>query len=215
MVKGFCDTWLRACNCEVVDVLRDCISVRVWCLVHVRVIILVHYYTYLDGTWLERYRCTWLRDLYEDVCIGNNYSLDIVACCRLMWQRKKRVKNFQERENHSFQKDYTGCNIDRSHTYAGCSIHRSHTYTRCNIEMSFTYGFLLVQEGYRYRFITSLWYGLVIGCWHILVQDYSGISHSESVAVVSSFHLYFRVTGWGKDRLLYPSSGLFIEHRGL
>jgi hypothetical protein len=45
MVKGFCGTWLRDCICEVVDVLIGCISVRVWCLVHVRVIILVHDYT--------------------------------------------------------------------------------------------------------------------------------------------------------------------------
>jgi hypothetical protein len=33
----------------------------------------------------------------------------------------------------------------------------------------------------------------------LLVQVYSGISHSDSVIVVPSFYLYFRVAGWGKD----------------
>ena len=33
----------------------------------------------------------------------------------------------------------------------------------------------------------------------LLVQVYSGISHSDSVIVVSSFYLYFRVARWGKD----------------
>jgi hypothetical protein len=34
----------------------------------------------------------------------------------------------------------------------------------------------------------------------LLVQVYSGISHSDSVTVVPSFYFYFRVAGWGKDR---------------
>jgi len=36
----------------------------------------------------------------------------------------------------------------------------------------------------------------------LLVQVYSGISHSDSVTVVPSFYFYFRVVGQGKDRWL-------------
>jgi hypothetical protein len=36
----------------------------------------------------------------------------------------------------------------------------------------------------------------------LLVQVYSGISHSDSVTVVPSFYFYFRAVGWGKDRWL-------------
>jgi hypothetical protein len=36
----------------------------------------------------------------------------------------------------------------------------------------------------------------------LLVQVYSGISHSDSVTVVPSFYFYFRVAGQGKDRWL-------------
>jgi hypothetical protein len=36
----------------------------------------------------------------------------------------------------------------------------------------------------------------------LLVQVYSGISHSDSVTVVPSFYFYFRVVGRGKDRWL-------------
>ena len=36
----------------------------------------------------------------------------------------------------------------------------------------------------------------------LLVQVYSGISHSDSVTVVPSFYFYFRVAGRGKDRWL-------------
>jgi hypothetical protein len=36
----------------------------------------------------------------------------------------------------------------------------------------------------------------------LLLQVYSGISHSDSVTVVPSFYFYFRVAGWGKDRWL-------------
>jgi hypothetical protein len=36
----------------------------------------------------------------------------------------------------------------------------------------------------------------------LLVQVYSGISHSDSVTVVPSFYFYFREVGWGKDRWL-------------
>ena len=36
----------------------------------------------------------------------------------------------------------------------------------------------------------------------LLVQAYSGISHSDSVTVVPSFYFYFRVAGGEKDRWL-------------
>jgi hypothetical protein len=72
---------------------------------------------------------------------------------------------------------------------------------------------------------TCLWYRLITGClvqvgaWlmhlfmvqvdyrlmhgsDLLVQIYSGISHSDSVKVVLSFYFYFRVAGRGKDRWL-------------
>jgi hypothetical protein len=42
--------------------------------------------------------------------------------------------------------------------------------------------------------ITGKWYRLATGQWYMLVQVYSGISHSESVAVVSSFDIY--ILGW-------------------
>ena len=99
------------------------------------------------------------------------------------------------------------CSIDRSHTYAGCSTKISHTYMSCSIDRSRTYGFLLVQEVYKYRLITGLWQRLVTVYWHKLVQVYNGISHNDSVAVVSSFHLYFKATGRGKDRWFWPPSG--------
>jgi hypothetical protein len=54
---------------------------------------------------------------------------------------------------------------------------------------------LLLQV--EYRLTIGYWYSLVTGCWHILVQVYSGIFHSDSVAVVSSiiWHLYFKAVG--------------------
>ena len=44
-------------------------------------------------------------------------------------------------------------------------------------------------------------YRLVHGS-NLLVQVHSGISHSDSVTVVPSFYVYFRVVGRGKDRWL-------------
>jgi hypothetical protein len=57
---------------------------------------------------------------------------------------------------------------------------------------------------------TCLWYRLIVGrlryrLMHgsdLLVQVYSGISHSDSVTVVPPFYFYFRVAGRGKDRWL-------------
>ena len=53
----------------------------------------------------------------------------------------------------------------------------------------------MVQVDYRLR------YNLMHGS-DLLVQVYSGISHSDSVAVVPSFYLYIREVGRGKDRWL-------------
>jgi hypothetical protein len=97
------------------------------------------------------------------------------------------VFEFQKGENPRFLKVYTGCSIDRPHTYTGCSIDRSCTYTSYNIYRSCTCWYLLVHVDYWYRLITGYWYRLVTGCWHRLVQVYNGISHSDSVEVVSSF----------------------------
>jgi hypothetical protein len=87
------------------------------------------------------------------------------------------------------------------HTYIGCIIDKACTYMYCSIYKLCICWYLFVQADYCYRLITSYWYRLVIGCWQKLVQVYNGISHSDNVAVVSSFirHLYFRTVGQGKD----------------
>jgi hypothetical protein len=53
----------------------------------------------------------------------------------------------------------------------------------------------MVQVDYRLK------YRLMHGS-DLLVQVYSGISHSERLIVVPSFYFYFRVAGWGKDMWL-------------
>jgi hypothetical protein len=68
--------------------------------------------------------------------------------------------------------------------------------------MLLVYLVLLVQARHRYRLVTGQWHRLITGQWHRLVQVYSSISHSDSVTVVPSFYLYFRVVGRGKDRWL-------------
>ena len=55
--------------------------------------------------------------------------------------------------------------------------------------------FFMVHVDYRLR------YKLMHGS-DLLVQVYSGISHSDSVTVVPSFYFYFRVARRGKDRWL-------------
>jgi hypothetical protein len=57
----------------------------------------------------------------------------------------------------------------------------------------------MVQVDYRLRYMVDAW--LVHGS-DLLVQVYSGISHSDSVTVVPSFYFYFRVAGRGKDKWL-------------
>ena len=49
----------------------------------------------------------------------------------------------------------------------------------------------------------------------LLVQVYSGISHSDSVTVVPSFYFYFKVTGWGKDRWLQAPSSCSRRTQGV
>jgi hypothetical protein len=53
----------------------------------------------------------------------------------------------------------------------------------------------MVQVDYRLRYM------LMHGS-DLLVHVYNDISHSDSVPVVPSFYLYFRVAGRGKDRWL-------------
>jgi hypothetical protein len=55
--------------------------------------------------------------------------------------------------------------------------------------------YLLMVHWLRLRYMVDAWFNL-------LVQVYSGISHSDSVTVVPSFYFYFRVAGRGKDRWL-------------
>ena len=53
----------------------------------------------------------------------------------------------------------------------------------------------MVQVDYMLRYMLMHGSGL-------LVDVYSGISHSDSVTVVPSFYFYFRAIGQGKDRWL-------------
>jgi hypothetical protein len=53
----------------------------------------------------------------------------------------------------------------------------------------------MVQVDYMLMVQVDAWFRL-------LVQVYSGISHSDSVTVVPSFYFYFRVAGRGKDKWL-------------
>jgi hypothetical protein len=53
----------------------------------------------------------------------------------------------------------------------------------------------MVQVDYMLRY--RLMHGL-----DLLVQVYSGISHSDSLTVVPSFYFYIRAVGRGKDRWL-------------
>jgi hypothetical protein len=97
------------------------------------------------------------------------------------------VSEFQKGENPIFLKVYVVHSIDKSRTYVGCNTDRSRTYAICNIYGSRTCFYLLVHDDYWYMLITGYWYKLDIGCWHKLVQVYNGISHSDNVAVDSSF----------------------------
>jgi hypothetical protein len=88
--------WLWS-DCKFVYEVWRCMPVRVWCLVHVRVITFDHDYIHIYGTWLERYRCTWLWD------IGKNYRLDIVTGCKLIWQRKQSVWISKKVKHYPFE----------------------------------------------------------------------------------------------------------------
>jgi hypothetical protein len=64
--------------------------------------------------------------------------------------------------------------------------------------------------------VTGQWHRLVIGCWYMLVHFYSGISHSDSVEMVSSFDTY--ISGWLEGARIGGCSHLPVvagEHRGL
>jgi hypothetical protein len=66
----------------------------------------------------------------------------------------------------------------------------------------------MVQVDYRLRY--RLMHGL-----GLLVQVYSGISHSDSVTVVPSFYFYFRVVGWERTSGCSHLPVVSREHRGL
>jgi len=63
--------------------------------------------------------------------------------------------------------------------------------------------FFMVQADYRlmHLFMVQVEVQVMHGSY-LLVQVYSGISHSDSVIVVPSFYFYFRVAGHGNDRWL-------------
>jgi hypothetical protein len=84
----------------------------------------------------------------------------------------------------------------------GCITDRAHTYACCSTTGHIPVVFLLIHVQFRYRLITGKLYRLDAGQWYRLIQLYSGISHSDSVTVVSSFYFYVRAVGWGKDRWL-------------
>jgi hypothetical protein len=76
--------------------------------------------------------------------------------------------------------------------------------------------FWLVQAQFRYMLIIGKWYRLATGQWYMLVQVYSGISHSDNVAVVSSFDTY--ISRWKDGARIGGCSHLLVvaeEHRGL
>jgi hypothetical protein len=58
--------------------------------------------------------------------------------------------------------------------------------------------FLLIHVRFIYRLITRKLYRLDAGQWYRLIQLYSGISHSDSVTVVSSFYLIIQ-GGWTRQ----------------
>jgi hypothetical protein len=57
---------------------------------------------------------------------------------------------------------------------------------------------------------------LVIGCWNKLVHVYSGIFHSDSVAVVSSVLTFIFQGGWtGQGKGVVSSFRLVLENQGV
>ena len=56
-------------------------------------------------------------------------------------------------------------------------------------------------HGWMHLFMVQVDYRLMHGS-DLLVQVYSGISHSDRLTVVPSFYFYFRVAGRGKDKWL-------------
>jgi hypothetical protein len=84
----------------------------------------------------------------------------------------------------------------------GCITNRACTYVCFNTTGHVSDVYLLIHVQFRFRLIIGKLYKLDAGQWYRLIQLYSGISHSDSVTVVSSFYLCVRVVGRGKDRWL-------------
>ena len=116
MVEGF----LLWCVVEFVRVFWGFISVRVWCLFHVRVIKLDHDCIHMYDTWLEIHRCTWLRNMYDDVCIGHSYILDTVIGYGLMWYRQQSVWVSRKVKTLAF---WRCTQVERGHVSYICKIH--------------------------------------------------------------------------------------------
>jgi hypothetical protein len=76
------------------------------------------------------------------------------------------------------------------------------TYACCNTTGHISVVVLLIHVQFRYILIIGKLYMLDAGQWYRLIPLYIGISHNDSLTVVSSFYLYFRVVGQGKERWL-------------
>jgi hypothetical protein len=66
----------------------------------------------------------------------------------------------------------------------GCITDRARTYTCCSTKGHVPVVILLIHVQFRYRFIIGKLNRLDAGQWYMLIQLYSGISHSDSVTVV-------------------------------
>ena len=78
----------------------------------------------------------------------------------------------------------------------GCTCLWYKLITGCLVQVgAWLMHLFMVQVDYRLRY--RLMHGSIL-----LVHVYSDISHGDSVTVVPSFYLNFRVVGWGKDRWL-------------
>jgi hypothetical protein len=82
----------------------------------------------------------------------------------------------------------------------GCTCLWYKLITGCLVQVgAWLMHLFMVQVDYRLQVQVDAWF---MHGSYLLVQVYSGISHSDSVTVVPSFYFYFRVAGRGKDRWL-------------
>jgi len=95
------------------------------------------YGSYRSHSWAT---CTWLKDMYDDVCMAQidyNDKLDAVTGYWWMWQRKESFRDVEKwipyfyegvrRMTEGRKHTYTCFCIGRFHTYAFYSINRSRT----------------------------------------------------------------------------------------